>query len=1259
MGNKYFIMNKIILSILFLFSFVKLFSQEKHQYLTDTSFKTLDQVRQAFEADWKKAFNDPNSPRLKIGETNKYIDYKYQKKERRYIQYKRWEDFVAPRVYPSGNLSLIGKTYENFKLFRAVHPKPKKLKNARFGTTWTFVGPSGAADGGRNAGRMNFIRFDPNNSNTIYAGAPAGGLWKSTDAGANWSPISDHLTMIGCSDLAIDPNNSSNLFLLTGDNDGGDTRSAGVFKSTDGGVTWSETGLKWTADQGKFMSRILINPTNPLILMVFGADGVYRTTNGGTSWSLVQSGTGYIKDAELKPGDPNIVYAVSTSLYRSTNGGASFTKVTSGLPTSDISRISLDVTPANANYVYILMAKGDGDIKGVYRSTDSGLNFAQMSTTSLPNVLGYNETFGSGNQTGYDMAFSVCKANADYLLASGVRNWKSTDGGVSWTVATKDCQNSNLEMHWDIHYLEWLPGSTTTAFAANDGGVFKTVNGGTCWSAINQKNISVHNIYGFGVATDNPEIMISGHQDGATFVHTNGAYNLALGGDGFQAFVDRTNSKVMYGELYFGGFCRSTDGGVNWTWLADNPGLKDLDGAWNTPWCQDPTTANTLWAGYDQVLKSTNRGDTWSQVGTIAGSGKMVDVKVAPTNSNVVYAARYNQLFITQNGGGTWTNVTSGLPVNQTAITCIAIHQSNPLIAWVTLSGYSAGNKVYKTTNGGSSWTNLSTGLPNLPMNCINYVPGSTNNEIYVGSDVGVFYLNDNISTWVEYFDGLPNTPVTDIEIYKKGSEIRVSTRGRGIWKAPLYNPNSTCTTPAAPTVTASINYCQNATAVVLTATASSGNTLKWYGTNATGGTASSVAPTPNTSIVGTTVYYVSQSVSTCESPRASITVTVTAVPSAPTVTAIIGYCQNAASSVLTATGTNLKWYGTSPTGGIASAIAPTPSTSVVGSTIYYVSQTVSSCESPRASITVTINTSSTWYADADGDGVGDASSVQNSCTQPSGYVSTSGDECPNDANKTTPGSCGCGKTEQSCIDCNGVVNGTAIVDNCGRCSGGNTGLTACLGSVQAEDACVYDGTIDNNNAGFLGTGFVNTTNAIGSSLQFAINASQAGNYTLGFRYASTAARGANLGLDGAQVAVMTFATTGAFTTWASEEITLSLKQGNNMIKLSATTAGGLANIDLIYFYSAGLGKGECVVTDVNAKDLTHSFLVFPNPFDQEINIQGNGAFEYELYNISGDLILSGSGNDKISLANELPKGVYTIKIFMGDVSKTVKLEKR
>jgi photosystem II stability/assembly factor-like uncharacterized protein len=758
------------------------------KYTNDTSLKNFYEIKVAFETDWIKEHGSLSSSfKLPEGINNAPA---YNEQENELIHFKRWEAFVAPRVYPSGNIGLTSSTYDNFRAYQANRNASHVNARLEATPTWSFVGPPGSSVGGGNAGRMNFIRFDPTNSNIIYAGSPSGGLWKTSDGGTTWKPISDYMPLIGCSDLGIDPTNSNILYLATGDNDGGDTKSIGIMKSTDGGTTWLTTGLSWTPGQNRHISRVLVNPTTPQTILCFGSEGVYRSTNGGTTWTQTFNGAGYIKDAELKPGDATIVYAVSNRLYRSTNGGASFTVVAGGTPTSDIGRMSVDVSPASPNYVYLFYSLSNGDFKGVYRSTDSGLNFTLQSASNTSNILGYDATYGGSNQTWYDMAFAVSKVDANVMIASGVRNWISKDGGVTWTVATKDCINANLEMHWDIHYLEFLPGSSTTAYAANDGGVYKTVNSGSCWTAINKNNISVNQIYGFGVATDNPEIMISGHQDGATIVHTNGVYNSALGGDGFMAFIDRTNSKVMYGELYFGGFSRSTDGGVNWTWLADNPGLVNLDGGWVTPWCQDPIEPNSLWGGYDQIFKSTDRGNNWTKMGTIPGSGSMKTLCVAPSNNQVVYAARPTELYVTKNNGGTWTSIIAGLP--NLAIGGIVVSEKDPQHAWVTFSGYTANQKVYETTNGGSSWTSVSAGLPNLPVNCIQYVPGSTTNEIYVGCDVGVYYKNSSLNSWIPYFDGLAYAPVFDIEIYTKGKEIRVATYGRGIWKSPLYVPSVT-----------------------------------------------------------------------------------------------------------------------------------------------------------------------------------------------------------------------------------------------------------------------------------------------------------------------------------------------------------------------------------------------------------------------------------------------------------------------------------
>ncbi|HRD40498.1 MAG TPA: glycosyl hydrolase, partial [Bacteroidia bacterium] len=202
------------------------------------------------------------------------------------------------------------------------------------------------------SGRLNFITIHPAGSNTLFVGAPAGGLWKSTNGGTSWTTNTDFLTVTGCSDLAIDPSNPDIMYLATGDGDAGDTYSTGILKSTDGGNTWVATGLAWTVNQGRVIRRLIINPTNPQILIAATNVGIYRTTNAGTTWTQVFTTSTH--DLEFKPGNPNTVYAGGATFRISNDGGATWATVNAGLPTTGVNRMAVAVTPNDPNYVYVL-----------------------------------------------------------------------------------------------------------------------------------------------------------------------------------------------------------------------------------------------------------------------------------------------------------------------------------------------------------------------------------------------------------------------------------------------------------------------------------------------------------------------------------------------------------------------------------------------------------------------------------------------------------------------------------------------------------------------------------------------------------------------------------------------------------------------------------------------------------------------------------------------------------------------------------------
>jgi pectate lyase len=307
--------------------------------------------------------------------------------------------------------------------------------------------------------------------------------------------------------------------------------------------------------------------------------------------------------------------------------------------------------------------------------------------------------------------------------------------------------------------------------------------------------------------------------------------------------------------------------------------------------------------------------------------------------------------------------------------------------------------------------------------------------------------------------------------------------------------------------------------------------------------------------------------------------------------------------------------------------------------------------------------TATTWYRDTDGDGFGDpASATQSSCEQPTGYVADKTDLCPNDVNKIAAGQCGCGVAESVCVDCNGVKNGTATLDNCSRCVGGTTGKTACASVGEAEtDACSFDGINETKNIGFKGASYLNVDNAVGTAITFHVSTTSAGSKTIGFRYANggTVDRPAQISLNGAILPNnLSFPVTGTFTDWKAVDVSLALVSGLNVIKLISTTAEGLANIDQIGYVSAGVSKGSCVITGLEEEHTLDGISCFPNPFSHELQIRANGSFDYVLFDMAGNEIEKGQGANDLKIGSLLQSGVYLLKLQSSKGNRFLKINK-
>ena len=653
---------------------------------------------------------------------------------------------------------------------------------------WTLIGPTTTIPAGGGAGRVNCIRFQPGSTTIVYAGAPAGGLWKSTNGGVTWSMWNtDALAAIGVSDLAIDPGNVNIMYLASGDGDAGDTYSLGVLKSIDGGLTWNATGLSWVVSQGRTIRKLLIDPSNTQIIHAATSNGMYSTTDGGATWAVTQAGNFF--DAELNPSTPATVYATTaTQCYRSTNSGSSYTSV---FTNGSANRLALAVTPANNAYVYMLAGSAaNNGFLAFYSSTNSGASYTQITVASPSNILGWASAGNDvGGQSWYDLSLAASPTNANEVLAGGVNIWRSTNNGQNWTLNGHWTGSGAPYVHADQHDLIYTNG--TTCYSGNDGGFFTTSNNGGSWTDLSN-GLQIGQMYRLSTAATNVNMNISGWQDNGTNRVSSGTWTSVIGGDGMECIIDYTTTNIQYGELYYGAVYRTANNWGSSAQIVSSGGAGvNANGNWVTPYIIHPTTNTTLLIGKAGLYRSTNSGTSWSALGaTTGGSGNIVSIAYAPSNPNYIYAAKTNAMFVSTNDGTSFTNVTGTLPVGSAQITYIAVSGSDPNDVWVTFSGYSAANKVFQSTNAGGAWTNISTGLPNLPANCIVY-QNSSSDAIYVGTDVGVWYRDNASGGWVSYSTGLPNVVVDELEIQYSAGKVRAATFGRGMWESDLFSAGS------------------------------------------------------------------------------------------------------------------------------------------------------------------------------------------------------------------------------------------------------------------------------------------------------------------------------------------------------------------------------------------------------------------------------------------------------------------------------------
>jgi photosystem II stability/assembly factor-like uncharacterized protein len=718
---------------------------------------TFDDFRTAFEAQ-NRAAPAPREGVQPVPATGPEDPVRKRAAEEENL-YRRWEWFVQPRVYPTGR-------WDNEKVFnelrRVAEADTAMATRASKGDPelalkswkWTPLGPADAV-GGTNLGRVNAIAFGVLSPKTIYIGAADGGLWRSLDSGATWNPLTDSLPTLSIGDIAVDPKNPLNIYIATGDAFGygnpfwGGTYSIGVWKTSTGGLVWTPTGLTFQVGQTRTIRRLAMHPSDPKILMAATSGGLFRTADGGTNWSSIWNTSTF--DVEFHPKDGNIVYATTTQVQKSTNAGVSFSPLTA---TCGGSRYNIEVAHSNPNTLYTLCTNAT-----VQKSTDAGATWASMA--SGVSLFGY-----------YDNVLAVSPADANVVVVAGFNMRKTTDGGATWTTVP-------VAGHVDNHAVRFAPGSSTTIYSGNDGGLFRTTNGGTTWSSLN-KGLAITQFYRLGLSKITGGLVLAGAQDNGNMKLSAGMWTEITNADGMGGFIDFSNDNNFYATTQYGALYRSNNGGASWT-----PINTPAGGAWVTPFLQSPTDANTIYAGTDKVYKSTNQGTAWAAISPALGGVPELTIVKVHLKPDFLLAGNGSKLYRTINGGTNWTDITGTLPVGSNFLMDAVMSDSDPQKIWVTFSGYNAGQKVFKSTDGGSTWTNISGSLPNIPVNCV-VVENKPTNPVYVGTDAGVYYIKDGLPDFVPFKFGLPNVIVDELEIHYGTKKIVAATYGRGLWQTNL-----------------------------------------------------------------------------------------------------------------------------------------------------------------------------------------------------------------------------------------------------------------------------------------------------------------------------------------------------------------------------------------------------------------------------------------------------------------------------------------
>ncbi len=783
---------------------------------------------------------------------------------------------------PEGELPTI-ETFN--QSLNAVEQAKSRTRTQQRSTAWTPVGPyqppvlyDTLIEIG--VGRINCITFHPSDPDIFWVGTPSGGIWETINHGLSWTPIGEGIPVPGVSDIAVDPTNPNILYVSTGDyayflatipqftGSVGIGSGAGIYKTTNGGLTWEATGLSaGTIDQGSstLIREVIINPANSNELIAGGYSGIWKSTDGGDNWTNIVPDV-IIADLEQHPVNPNIIFATTSADYysgstlvRTQDFGENWNPVGAGVLPNQSIRMSVEVSDANSDYVYLLAVNNAAGLEGFYQSTNGGNSWALKHSGQTRNLLGWwfgdPDTDGSG-QGWYDLTLLTDPQDPEKVIVGGINQWVSTDGGSDWYPLSFQGSFYGNNIHVDQHQAKYNPLSEEYYFC-NDGGLFMTneiseydfdsllnctadlincldslfawnspdlftcleahkdsipfcFQTATEWTFLSS-GINNTEFYRIDVANSDPEYILGGSQDNAVYYKSPSGWTNHFVGDGMDVMIHPTDPAIIYGSNQNGVLNFSLDGGLNeFNRLTSDIIDEGAVSSWITPFVLNEQNPSTVYGGYEEIYRSTDGGFNWELYTNLLSSNSkpIRDLIVHPTDSNYMVVLKsanffgsnisgFGEVHYSQDNGQSWDIITGDLPDLDVFFSSVSFGTS-PQHIILTCAGFEADKKVYQTFNGGDDWENISFDLPNIPVICSDFHIGSADSIIYIGTYFGIYYTNRNMDSWEPYNEELPEIMIRDLDIQYGSNKIYAGTYGRGIWYNDLVPPEVVNTeTPA------------------------------------------------------------------------------------------------------------------------------------------------------------------------------------------------------------------------------------------------------------------------------------------------------------------------------------------------------------------------------------------------------------------------------------------------------------------------------